>query len=144
MFSQVSVSYSVLGGEVSGQVPLSRHLPWADRLWAEPLPHPRHSHCSGRYASYWNAFLSRYKITTKWFPVFDINYDLSLKFLGLRFPHLYQYKTKSKFKPCITNIKWHSCRDESFLQSQDGSFYFTCHVAFWNYEHQLFKIERTA
>ena len=39
--------------------PLGRH-PQADTSWADPLlqtPHPSDGHCSGRYASYWNAFL---------------------------------------------------------------------------------------
>ena len=54
-----------------GQIPLDRHPSgqtpiWADPLWADasgqipPLgrpPHPPDDNCSGRYASYWNAFM---------------------------------------------------------------------------------------
>ena len=72
MFSQVSVCLQRWGGV---------HPPWADTPWADPSPLSRplpgqtqtppgqtnpygqtpppqsDAHCSGRYASYWNAFL---------------------------------------------------------------------------------------
>ena len=39
--------------------PLGRHAPWADTPWADTPP--ADGHCSGRYGSYWNAFLFHYK-----------------------------------------------------------------------------------
>ena len=72
MFSQVCVKNSVHNWR-GGVHPLDRHPPpldthtrYADTPWTHPLPLGRHpwedttpldSHCSGRYASYWNAFL---------------------------------------------------------------------------------------
>ena len=64
MFLHVSVILST-GGGVSGRPPgQTPPHPWADTLpWANTPPPradtlpPRDGHCSGRYASYWNAFL---------------------------------------------------------------------------------------
>ena len=48
---------------IPGRHPLGRHPPGYTPPWADPLalgkppPHPD-GHCSERYASYWNAFLS--------------------------------------------------------------------------------------
>ena len=58
------------GGEVSvlvhaGIHPQGRHPPWTDTPWQTPplgrhprTDTPRDGYCSGRYASYWNTFLS--------------------------------------------------------------------------------------
>ena len=53
MFSQVCVRDSVHKG--GGGVYLGRHPPKADIL--SQADTPPDGHCSGRYASYWNAFL---------------------------------------------------------------------------------------
>ena len=45
------------------QTPPGGHPP-ADTPLADPPP-PADGHCSGRYASYWNAFLSVYKFTSQ-------------------------------------------------------------------------------
>ena len=62
MFLHLSVSHSVHGGvrqTPPGQTPPrqthNRQTPWADTPWQTPLH--RDGHYSGRYASYWNAFL---------------------------------------------------------------------------------------
>ena len=71
MFLQASVCPQGVGG--GGVCPRSRHPPsrhplGADSPWnrhppgadtpPEQTPPPRYGHCCGRYASYWNAFLS--------------------------------------------------------------------------------------
>ena len=63
MFSQACVKNSVRGGvhplfrppRTHTQTPWA-HTPWVDIPPGRPLP-PLDGHCSGRYASYWNAFL---------------------------------------------------------------------------------------
>ena len=65
IFSQACVKNSVhrgLGCKPLGRhtpswadSPLGRQPPWVDTPWAE-IP-TSEDHCSGRYASYWNAFL---------------------------------------------------------------------------------------
>ena len=74
MFSQACVKNSVhkrrwctlhwadtpLGRNPPGQTPLGRHPPWAEPpppRQTDPLPSPADGYCSGRSASYWNAFL---------------------------------------------------------------------------------------
>ena len=70
MFLQASVILSMgeggsgrhpPGRHTPGQThPLGRHPPWAD---TSP-PNPGDGHCSGRYASYWNALLSLVSLTS--------------------------------------------------------------------------------
>ena len=70
MFSEASVSHSVHGGGGGGggegRASASRGWGWADRTGSEtegggcptpPVVTSTGGHCSGRYASYWNAFL---------------------------------------------------------------------------------------
>ena len=54
MFSQVCVKNSVRGEEVSVPLHAGIHTPPA---LGRNFPPPRDGHCSGWYASYWNAFL---------------------------------------------------------------------------------------
>ena len=58
MFSEASVSHSVHwlggGGQTPQQTP-SQQTPW--RLTPVPVVTSSGGHCSGRYVSYWNAFL---------------------------------------------------------------------------------------
>ena len=61
MFLHLSVSHCVHGGvadtpwaDTPQADPHNRHTPWADIPQTDT---PRDGHCSGRYASYWNAFL---------------------------------------------------------------------------------------
>ena len=66
MFLHPSVSHSVHGGRSTPrgqtqpprQTLPGRHPPWADTPRSDtPAPPPRDGHCSGRFASYFNAFL---------------------------------------------------------------------------------------
>ena len=60
--------------------------PWADACWADtPLTpqadHPADGYCSGRYASYWNAFLFEKKINSP-----DFSTAAELKFSETVYP----------------------------------------------------------
>ena len=59
MFSQASVSHSVHRGQggVCQTPPGQTPLPQADTPPGQTPPPTSDSHCRGRYASYWNAFL---------------------------------------------------------------------------------------
>ena len=98
MFSQASV---ILLGGVSqhtlGQTPPQAYTPWADP--------PPDGQCSGRYASYWNAFL--------WF----------LKIKGCSFPNNFTYINYSNEVQVVSQkLKW-GLKYLHYFMNLNGSFY---------------------
>ena len=69
MFSQASVILSTGGCTPPRQTHLWQTPPWADTPcradtpWADTPPPTGDGYCSGRYASYWNAFLLNFAVT---------------------------------------------------------------------------------
>ena len=66
MFSQASVILFTGGGrrctppgrqQTPPWTPSRTHLPWTPTLPRPPPPPPPEGHCTGRYASYWNAYV---------------------------------------------------------------------------------------
>ena len=104
MFSQACIKNSVHGGGVFqhalGQTPPGRYpsTHW-DRHPSYPPPSPG-GHCSGRYASYWNAFLFSSIlcfITVHWTHASSLNPTLALRLFLL----IWLYFASSKLSPTM-------------------------------------------